>query len=477
MSQQASTGADSYKALAGLSQALLEKYNTSGPRYTSYPTAPMWTDDFGHREFEAAIRNTNKPSAETVKLPLSLYVHLPFCESRCLFCSCNVVITQQREQAEKYLDFLFRDLARGASMVNPERDVVQFHWGGGTPTYLSEEQMARLFQFQKDHFRLSPSAEVAIEVDPRVTTSGQLQALKELGFNRISLGVQDFHTPVQEAIHRIQPVDMTGQMVDQCRLLGFEGINFDLIYGLPHQTVESFGKTLDTVMMLNPDRIALYNFAYVPWMSPHQKAIPQETLPKGTTKFRIFRLAIERLVQAGYVYIGMDHFAKPTDELCMAQQEGSLHRNFMGYTTKAGCELYGFGVSAISGLNDYYAQNEKKLSTYYSAVDDGHLATFRGYALNLDDRLRRDVINSILCQGELSYAVINQAYGVDAQTLFSNAIASLRPMQDDGLLTIHQDGLSLTPLGRIFSRNVAMPFDAYLKPRDDEQAPIISKTL
>lgn len=465
--------------LESLSEAFLERYNTSGPRYTSYPTAPMWREDFNATAFAEAIRQSNAPDALERRLPLSLYVHLPFCESRCLFCGCNVVITRQREQAEKYLGYLFREIEHGASLIDESggasRPVHQFHWGGGTPTYLSPEQIQRLFQFQKDHFNLVDEAEIGIEVDPRVTTDEQLVVLRELGFNRISLGVQDFQPQVQEAIHRIQSETLTENMVARCRELGYGGINFDLIYGLPHQSEVSFDRTLDAVIRLDPDRIALYNFAYVPWISPHQKQIRPEALPEGAVKFRIFANAIQRLLAAGYVYIGMDHFAKPTDELYLAQQAGTLHRNFMGYTTQAGCELYGFGVSAISGLHAYYAQNEKKLSRYYEAIDAGRLPTMRGYALTPDDQIRRAAILAILCNGRLDLSQISRGFRIDARRYFAQAFEKLQPMVEDDLLIWGPDGFHLTPLGRIFSRNVAMPFDAYLK--DTAEKPLYSKTL
>ncbi len=470
----------SVKDLEGLSEELLQKYNTAGPRYTSYPTAPIWTEDFDATAYQKALETTNQPSATEVDLPLSLYVHLPFCEHRCHFCGCNVVITPHREQAEKYLGYLFQEIDRVAQLTSKSREVVQFHWGGGTPTYLSPEQIKRLFNYQKERFNIRPDAEIAIEVDPRVTTREQLEVLKELGFNRISMGVQDFYAETQEAVNRIQPVEMTESMVDYCRELGFLGINFDLIYGLPHQTEDTFDTTLDEVIRINPDRIALYNFAYVPWISPHQKKISEETLPEGSVKFKIFRRAIERFLDAGYVYIGMDHFAKPSDELAKAQREGSLHRNFMGYTTKAGCELYGFGVSAISGLESYYAQNLKKLSTYYEAVEADKLPTMRGFALSKDDRLRRSLINAVLCQGQVDYNQVNSVFDIDCQTLFAEALNSLRPMEDDGLLIFNDNGFQLTPLGRIFSRNIAMPFDAYFTgelSNKKTSAPLYSKTL
>ena len=460
-------------------QELLQKYNTAGPRYTSYPTAPVWQDSYNAETHERVIRETNdltKPNPH----PISLYAHLPFCEQRCLFCGCNVVITQQREQAEKYLGYLFREIEQVAGMMDRSRPVVQFHWGGGTPTYLSEEQMERLFRYQTQFFTLAPEAEVAIEVDPRVTTNSQITLLKELGFNRISLGVQDFNAQVQETIHRIQPLDMTARMVEHIRSLGFEGLNFDLIYGLPYQTVESFQKTVREVIELSPDRIALYSYAHVPWLSPHQNQIPEAALPETETKFRILQTALEMLIDAGYLYIGMDHFAKPHDELSQALKNGNLHRNFMGYTVQQGkvlpSDLYGFGVSAISGFQGQFAQNYRKLSQYYEAIDEGRLPTMRGYILSEEDRLRQQVIMNILCQGQVDYAGIQQRFGINFKTHFTEALTRLETMTQDGLVTLQDDGLQVTPLGRMFSRNIAMPFDAYL-PQLSGEKPTFSKTV
>lgn len=455
-----------------LTSDILQKYNTHGPRYTSYPTAPMWKDAFGPEAYREAVQTSQGD------LPLSLYVHLPFCESRCLFCGCNVVITRQKDQAEKYLTYLFQEMERVAAHMDTRRPVVQFHWGGGTPTYLSTEQMERLFAFQKNLFNLAPDAEIGIEVDPRVTTPEQIECLKALGFNRISLGVQDFDPKVQEAIHRIQPMDMTESMVQQCRDLGFESLNMDLIYGLPHQTVETFKLTLAEIIRLSPDRIALYNYAHVPWMAPHQAHMPESALPSGPEKLRIFQQAIHRLTAAGYVYIGMDHFAKPNDELTLAQERGTLRRNFMGYTTQAGSDLYAFGVSGISGLQGYYAQNQRKLTDYYQVLDEGQIPTMRGYALSMDDRMRRAIISQVLCHGSLNYAEIEAEYGIPAfQTHFEAALAKLTDAAADNLLHFHADGFTLTPLGRIFSRNIAMVFDAYLEQQPSGEKPLFSKTL
>ncbi|MBY0450372.1 MAG: oxygen-independent coproporphyrinogen III oxidase [Cyanobacteria bacterium] len=451
----------------GLNEDLLNRYNTNGPRYTSYPTAPEWRNEFGAAQMKEAV------SIPASHLPISLYTHLPFCESRCLFCSCNVVITRNHDQADPYVDAVIQEMRHTRSFMDASRPVKQFHWGGGTPTFLSIAQMERLFKAQtQELFKLAPDAEVAVEVDPRVTTAEQIKAMREWGFNRISLGVQDFEALVQETIHRVQPVSMTEAMVNQCRELGFEGINFDLIYGLPHQTVATFETTLTEVLRLSPDRIALYNFAFVPWMSPHQRHIPEDSLPSGPQKFQIFRLALSMLSDAGYEYIGMDHFAKPSDELAVARREKSLHRNFMGYTTKAGCELYGFGVSAISGLNRHYGQNWRQISEYYAAVQGGEFATMRGLALSDDDVYRRSVILQILCQGTLT--------GEDLAK-FPEAMPLLESMKHDGLLSYLDSatGFELTPLGRVFSRNIAMLFDAYLKasPEQSQASPVFSKTL
>jgi oxygen-independent coproporphyrinogen-3 oxidase len=469
--------------------ALLEKYNIAGPRYTSYPTAPVWQDSYTYKTHTQVIQETNA-LLEPNPYPLSIYVHLPFCESRCLFCGCNVVITKQKDQAEKYLDYLFREIDMAAQWIDRRRPLVQLHWGGGTPTYLSEDQMERLFHFLSEKFNLTPTAEVAIEIDPRVTTPSQITLLRKLGFNRISLGVQDFDPIVQETIHRVQPLGMTAETVAQCRALGFEGLNFDLIYGLPHQTVRSFSQTLNEVVALNPDRIALYNYAYVPWLSPHQAQMPEGALPATNVKFQILQTALQKLTEAGYLYIGMDHFAKPDDELSLALAQGNLHRNFMGYTVQKTAQkgnpltpqsskpsdLYGFGVSAISGLQNHFAQNWRKLSQYYEAIDQGHLPTMRGYILSRDDKIRQQVILAILCQGRVNYADFDQRFGIRFTTYFLDALLQLKEISRDGLVEFANGGFTVTPLGRLFSRNIAMPFDAYLTGMNDNK-PTFSKTL
>jgi oxygen-independent coproporphyrinogen III oxidase len=446
-------------ALAGVTPDFLARYDASIPRYTSYPTAPTWSDTYTADHWLASLSE-----AYADHTPLSLYTHLPFCEHRCLFCGCNVVITQQREQAEKYLGYLLPDSDRLANQVDTSRPVVQYHWGGGTPTYLSVDQMQRVFRHHTSRFTFAPDAEISIEVDPRVTTDDQLQALRELGFNRISLGVQDFNVTVQQAIERLQSEEQTWAIMSEARRLGFTGINFDLIYGLPHQTVAQFEDTLDTVIQMAPDRLAVYNFAYLPTKLPHQTVIDATTLPTGPEKFAIFTAAVQKLMAAGYVYIGMDHFAKPTDELAMALQNRSLHRNFMGYTTKAGTSLLGFGVSAISSLPGAYSQNHHKLSQYYQAVDAAVLPTCRGMSLSADDQQRRDMIQQLLCQSELSFT--DDAGHTLKESLWQHNLPRFEALAADGLLTLEQrdglHGITLTPLGRVFSRNVAACLDAYL---------------
>src|SRR5712672_2765802 len=374
-----------------ISEAFLEKYNRPGPRYTSYPTAPVWQDNFGPDYFDRACAQ-----AEAARTPVSLYMHLPFCESLCLFCACNVVITKDHSVAPPYIETLEREIEHVGKFISRDRPVVQFHWGGGTPTYLTPEQMEQLFRYTTERFTFAPDAEIGIEIDPRVTTQAHLETLRRLGFNRLSMGIQDFHPEVQEAIHRIQPLEMTRDLIEVARKLGFDSINVDLIYGLPLQTAERFAHTVEQVVALSPDRVAMFSYAHVPWLRKAQGALATR-LPEGMEKFRIFRAGLEHFLDAGYQYIGMDHFARPSDELAVAQRNRTLHRNFQGYTTKAGADLYGMGVSAISSIGEAYAQNRREVPAYQSAVASRGIATMRGYRLSEDDRLRRDVIGRLLC--------------------------------------------------------------------------------
>src|ERR1700681_3726558 len=397
-----------------VSEGFLAKYNRPGPRYTSYPTAPVWNDSFGPDDLE-----TVHTAAERAKTPVSLYMHIPFCESLCLFCACNVIIQKDKRVAPPYLGVLKREMEGVSRSVSKQREVVQFHWGGGTPTYLTPEQIEDLFAFTKERFHFDADSEIGIEVDPRVTSREHLETLRKLGFNRLSMGIQDFHADVQEAVHRIQPYEMTRDLLFAARELGFDSINVDLIYGLPYQTAHTFAHTVDQILGLAPDRIALFSYAHVPWLKKQQGSFAAH-LPEGMEKFEIFRVGLLKFLDAGYLYIGMDHFAKPGDELAISQQKRTLHRNFQGYTTKAGADLYGMGVPAISGIQNAYAQNHRELQAWEKAVGERGIATMRGYRLSEDDRLRRSLISRLLCHTVVVKDEIAQEVGVDFDAYFSD---------------------------------------------------------
>lgn len=455
---------------------LLRRYNVQGPRYTSYPTAPMWREELGARDYGAILEAS--ASADDAA-PLSLYVHLPFCEKLCYFCGCTVVITGSRHVPESdYLDLLEREIDWVAARAIPggasSRRVVQLHWGGGTPTYFPPALLERLARRIFERFPLDADAEIGIEVDPRVTTPEQLETLARLGFNRLSMGVQDFDPRVQAAINRIQPEADTRRLVEQARGLGFTSLNMDLIYGLPHQSPESFSATIDRVLAIGPDRLAVYSYANVPWMKKHQ-AILEPHLPSEAEKFEIFRTALSRFTAAGFEYIGMDHFARPDDELARARRDRTLHRNFQGYTTKAGTDLIGLGMSAIGSVGEHYVQNRRELPAYRQAIEAGGAATFRGFRLSDEDRLRRAVIGSLLCHGLVVKREIEQRFGIDFDAHFADAIRRLEPCEADGLVERTAESIRATPLGRVFLRNLAMPFDAYLEAAPEK--PVFSKTL
>lgn len=454
-----------------VSEEFLAKYNRPGPRYTSYPTAPVWDDKFHQADLEEFLRN-----AESAATPVSLYMHLPFCESLCLFCACNVVIQKDKKAAIPYLESLKAEINHVSRFVSRQREVVQFHWGGGTPTYLSPAQLQDLFGYTRDRFSFAANAEIGIEVDPRVTTHEHLATLRTLGFNRLSMGIQDFTPEVQKTINRVQPFELTRDLIVEARRLGFDSVNVDLIYGLPYQTAASFAETIDKVLELNPDRIAMFSYAHVPWLRKQQGAF-QGHLPEGMEKFHIFKIGVRKFTDAGYLYIGMDHFARPGDELAIAQSNRTLHRNFQGYTTKAGADLYGMGVSAISSIGEAYAQNDRALATYQSAVAERGLATMRGYRLNYDDLLRREVITRLLCHTVVRKPEIEKTFQIRFDEYFTGELAELRAMRDDGLVLLSDDEIRVTPLGRIFIRNLAMPFDRYLREQKMDSRPLFSKTL
>ncbi|HKD17035.1 MAG TPA: oxygen-independent coproporphyrinogen III oxidase [Thermoanaerobaculia bacterium] len=455
---------------AEVSLDLLRRYNVPGPRYTSYPTAPAWKETYGAPDYAAILGESAASGA-----PLSLYAHLPFCERLCYFCGCTVVITGTRHGPEHpYLATLAREIDWVADRIGTGRSVVQLHWGGGTPTYFAPDLLEALGRRLLSRFALAPDAELGVEIDPRVTTRAHLETLAGLGFNRLSMGVQDFDPRVQEAINRIQPYAETRALVEDARALGFPSVNMDLIYGLPHQTPESFSATIDRVLTIGPDRLAVYSYANVPWMKKHQSVL-EPHLPDQATKFGIFRTALERFSDAGYEYIGMDHFARPDDELARARRDRTLHRNFQGYTTKAGTDLIGLGMSAIGSLGRHYVQNRRELPAYASAVAAEGAATFRGSRLTEDDLLRRAVIQNLLCHGVVVKSEIEERFGVDFDETFAGALDALEACAADGLVDLSAEAVRATPLGRVFLRNLAMPFDAYLDAAPEK--PVFSRTL
>jgi len=443
---------------------LLNQYNQPLPRYTSYPPATELTTGFEIDAFRAAIAVGNYK-----KTPLSLYCHIPFCETPCYFCGCNTIITQRKEVAGPYLDYLSRHIQQIAKLVSPERRVQQLHWGGGTPNYLDLNQVEFLWTQLNQHFRLDAAAEVSIEINPRYVDRNYILFLRQLGFNRISFGIQDFNPQVQEAVNRVQSEALLFDVMDWIREAGFESVNVDLIYGLPFQTEATFQETVRKTVQLNPDRIAVFNFAYVPWLKPVQKRMPEAEMPTAAEKLKILQQTIAQLTQAGYVFIGMDHFAKPNDELAIAQQAGDLHRNFQGYTTKPESDLLGFGMTSISMLQDVYVQNHKRLKDFYRAIDADELPIERGVKLNQDDLIRRTVIMELMCQFQLSVQDLEDKYhlGFDLEfnDYFAEALPKLDALEADGLLKRWGDGIEVNPIGRLLIRNIASVFDAYLGDR------------
>ncbi|HZL13229.1 MAG TPA: oxygen-independent coproporphyrinogen III oxidase, partial [Verrucomicrobiae bacterium] len=391
---------------------------------------------------------------------LSLYFHIPFCETLCWFCGCTTVITKNHGEGKPYLDYLEREVEQMAKSLNPKRKVVQLHWGGGSPTFLQPDEIRRLGEIIRKHFIFSDDIEAGVEIDPRRLTREHVVALREIGFNRASLGVQDFDPRVQEAIHRIQPREMTQQALDWTRELGFGSVNLDLIYGLPHQTVETFGQTLDAVLEMQPDRLAVFSYAHVPWIKPAQKILEQKNLPAPETKLQLLKNVIERLTENNrYVYIGMDHFAKPADELILAQRNKTLQRNFQGYSTRGNADIYSFGMSAISQIPDAYWQNKKELPDYYSALDEKKIPFARGYFLNAEDKIRRETIMRVMCDLSLDYSAMSKNLGVNFREHFATELAALNHFAEDGLIRFSENGFEVTDMGRLFIRNIAMCFD------------------
>ena len=442
------------------SEELIRKYDKPGPRYTSYPPATEFNESYGRDYFIKHLLKSNENGK-----PLSLYFHIPFCENACWFCGCNVIINRVRGREIPYLHRIAKEIDYLKSYLDTSRDVIQLHWGGGTPNYLTPEQTEYLFSIIRENFKISPDAEISVEIDPRSISFNQLRLYRELGFNRISIGVQDFNPKVQKAINRIQPYPLLEKVINWVRELGFTSVNIDLIYGLPYQTPDTFRETVKKTIALNPDRIAVYNFAYVPWLKPLQRRIEKKALPSPQEKLQMLKTAIEGFTEAGYVYIGMDHFAKPNDELVIAQKEGKLWRNFQGYTTKRGVDLIGIGISSISMLERYYGQNYKTVRPYYEAIDGGLLPTYRGIELNNDDVIRREVITELICNFVLDKKAIEENFGLDFDNYFEYELKELEEMERDGLIHLGERFLKVTPLGRLLIRNICMVFDIYTKKR------------
>lgn len=451
--------------------ALLEKYCKPGPRYTSYPPAPHFNAGFTDEDWAAELMATRDSSRG-----LSLYVHIPFCDTLCWYCGCNMVATRDYGRAERYLEILFREIDRTAELVSPQRSVRQVHWGGGTPTFLHPNDLEKLFGHLSSRLALAADAEIGCECDPRELTREHVATLKRLGFNRISLGVQDLDDQVQKAVNRVQPEGLIREVFGWLRMEGFDSINMDLMVGLPHQTPESFSRTLDAAIGMRPDRLAVFNYAHVPWMKRHQKLIAEDDLPDTSTRIALQELILNRLREAGYVYIGMDHYALPGDELVLAQQSKSLYRNFQGYTTHKECDILAFGATAISQTAEVYAQNLKKLSDYRERLQAGRLPTERGLRITPEDKLRREAITRIMCDLELDGTDFGREWGVDFQAHF-DCRRELQEMAADGLVVLEGDLIRVTETGRLFLRNIAMLFDAYLRQQAAGETPRYSKTV
>jgi len=446
--------------------ALINRYDKAGPRYTSYPTALELHEGFTDEDYRLHIAKSNAAGG-----PLSLYFHIPFCDTVCFYCACNKVVTKNRAHAEPYLDNLCKEIAMLGELFDSNRVVNQLHWGGGTPTFLSYEQMKRLMTVTRQHFLLKDddSGEYSIEVDPRETNADTIKQLRDLGFNRISIGLQDFDPAVQKAVNRLQSEEQTFSVLESARAEGFRSTNIDLIYGLPLQTVDSFAITLDKILAVAPDRFSIFNYAHMPNRFKTQRQINDADMPSADAKLAILQMIGQKLITAGYVYIGMDHFAKPDDELAIAQREGKLHRNFQGYSTHSDCDLIGFGVTSIGRVGDAYIQNVKELDQYDELIKQHKLPVFKGVELNDDDKLRREVISQLICHFDLTYANIENAFPIKFTDYFANELMALIPMQTDGLLTLFANGIKVLPAGRLLIRNICMVFDSYLAHKQQQQ--------
>jgi len=445
-----------------ISPDLLRKYDVPGPRYTSYPTADRFVEAFGSSDYEQAL-SQRRDGPAAMALPLSLYVHVPFCESLCYYCACNKIITKHHERAAPYLRYLTREVELHTQALGTGQPVSQLHLGGGTPTFLSDDELRQLMAMLRRSFAIAPGAESSIEIDPRTVTTERLQFLFDLGFNRISYGVQDFDPDVQKAVHRVQPYEQVAALMEDARRIGFDSVNMDLIYGLPRQTPESFARTLHQVSTLRPDRIALYAYAHLPERFKPQRRIISAELPGAAGKVSMLSQALASFLSSGYVYIGMDHFALPEDALAVAKRQGRLHRNFQGYSTQADCDLIGLGVSAIGKVGATYSQNAKTMDEYCDMLDQGKLPVVRGLALSRDDLARRAVIMALMCQGQVVFESIELAWLLDFKAYFAAEMEQMRQLQEQGMVIIDDEGIQVTAQGWFFVRGVAMQFDKYLQ--------------
>ena len=446
--------------LKEISHVTLEKYDVSGPRYTSYPTADRFVDAFGVQDYQKALE---KRRVGGMALPLSIYVHVPFCESLCFYCACNKIITKRHERGTEYLEYLRREIDLHMEHLGKGQTISQLHLGGGSPTFFNDEELSQLMDIVRRNFVLASYGEYSIEIDPRTVDKKRLAHLADLGFNRLSFGVQDFDTEVQKAVHRIQPAEQVFDLVGTARRLGFDSVNVDLIYGLPKQTPTSFALTLEQVATLKPGRIALYAYAHLPQRFKPQRKIHAEDLPLAADKIEMLSIAISTFLNAGYVHVGMDHFALPTDPLAIAKRQGRLHRNFQGYSTQPDCDLIGLGVSSIGRVGCTYSQNAKTLEEYYDHINQGRLAVVRGLALTSDDLVRRAVIMALMCQGELQFEAVELAYMIDFNQYFLNELDSLKTLEKEGLVVVDNTSIQVTSTGWFFVRGIAMHFDRHLQ--------------
>lgn len=438
---------------------LIRAYDKSGPRYTSYPTAVQFTEEFSAQDYTKQVELSNSRNGN-----LSLYFHIPFCDTICFYCGCNKIVTKNRSRAEPYLERVYKEIQLQASLFDKQRVVTQLHWGGGTPTFINRQQMQKLMDETRKHFNLltDDSGEYSIEIDPREANKETVILLRELGFNRISLGVQDFNPQVQKAVNRIQSIEETQEVIDAARETGFHSVSIDLIYGLPHQTVASFTETLSKVIELNPDRLSIFNYAHLPEMFKTQRQINADDIPSPDIKLEILQQAIHQLTSAGYIYIGMDHFSKPTDELTLAQNNKNLYRNFQGYSTQADCDLIGLGVTSIGKVANCYSQNVKTMDEYYALIDNNQLPVFRGVELNDDDLLRREVINQLICHYYLDFEKVEKQFAINFSSYFENELNELSTFQQDNLLSLNTSSITVNPIGYLLIRNICMVFDKYL---------------